>query len=427
MISKSDTKQKTAAGLSAAVHKNSLTTKSGLLERLFTLAFSGLVYPQIWEDPVVDMEALALRPGDHMMAIASGGCNVMSYLIADPASITAIDLNGAHVALNRLKICAAQNLPDYQSFYQFFGRADDVRNVALYDACLRHRLDLDSFRYWEGRTWSGKRRIERFGQNFYRFGLLGWFVGMGHFFMRLYGCKPEQVLAAKTMAEQRFVFDSLLAPIFDRKLMRWIVDQPAALYGLGIPPAQYHALAGAQAGGISQVLRGRLERLVCGFDLRDNYFAHQAFGRSYGSGVVGNGASIQNEQKPVSVPPYLEEANFEAVRSRASRIKVEHKSFTEHLASLPDASMDAYVLLDAQDWMNDAELTNLWTAITRTAKPGARVLFRTAAEPSLLPGRIPDDLLGLWAYDEERCRDFTQRDRSSIYGGVHLYTLKEAR
>ena len=30
-------------------------SKAGLLERAFALLFRGLVYPQIWEDPVADM------------------------------------------------------------------------------------------------------------------------------------------------------------------------------------------------------------------------------------------------------------------------------------------------------------------------------------------------------------------------------------
>ena len=38
--------------------------------------------------------------------------------------------------------------------------------------------------------------------------------------------------------------------------------------------------------------------------------------------------------------------------------------------------------------MDDAQLTELWSQILRTARPGTRVLFRTAAEPSLLPGRV---------------------------------------
>ncbi len=37
---------------------------------MFTLALRGLVYPQIWEDPEVDLKALELKPGARMVAIA---------------------------------------------------------------------------------------------------------------------------------------------------------------------------------------------------------------------------------------------------------------------------------------------------------------------------------------------------------------------
>jgi S-adenosylmethionine-diacylglycerol 3-amino-3-carboxypropyl transferase len=97
---------------------------------------------------------------------------------------------------------------------------------------------------------------------------------------------------------------------------------------------------------------------------------------------------------------------------------------TEHLAEAGDASHDRYILLDAQDWMSDAQLTDLWAEITRTAHPGARVLFRTAAEETLLPGRLPDALLDRWNYRAEESLGYTARDRSSIYGGVHLYVLR---
>ena len=63
-----------------AVEHHKLLSLRGIQDRLFTLAFSGLVYAQIWEDPEIDMEALALKPDDRLVAIASGGCNVMSYL-----------------------------------------------------------------------------------------------------------------------------------------------------------------------------------------------------------------------------------------------------------------------------------------------------------------------------------------------------------
>jgi len=395
-----------------AVHRHEQLSKAGLLERAFTFAFRGLVYAQIWEDPVVDMEALAITPDSHIVTIASGGCNVLSYLTANPKAITAVDLNTAHVAYNKLKIEAVRRLPDYRSFYAFFGAADQKANVQAYKDHIRPHLDETTVSYWEGRDMIGRKRIGGFAKNIYKRGLLGNFIGTAHLLAKLYKVDLSEVLDAKTVEEQRHIFETKMAPVFDKKFVRWLVDQPASLFGLGIPPAQYEALAGDNPGGIRAVLKERLEKLACDFDIKDNYFAQQAFGRGYDKGP------------DASLPPYLEEANYTDVVARIDRVEMLHANFIEHLASLPDASRDRYILLDAQDWMTDELLTSLWTQITRTAKPGARVLFRTAAAPSLLPGRVPDAILDQWDYRAKGSLDYTRRDRSSIYGGVHLYVLK---
>jgi S-adenosylmethionine-diacylglycerol 3-amino-3-carboxypropyl transferase len=100
-------------------------------------------------------------------------------------------------------------------------------------------------------------------------------------------------------------------------------------------------------------------------------------------------------------------------------------SFTDELRNRPAAIMDRYILLDAQDWMTPADLTALWTEITRTARAGARVIFRTAGKESVLPGRIPETILDRWSYEEAASETHAAADRSAIYGGFHLYVLKE--
>jgi S-adenosylmethionine-diacylglycerol 3-amino-3-carboxypropyl transferase len=240
--------------------------------------------------------------------------------------------------------------------------------------------------------------------------LLGHFIGFGHLVARLYGADLRKILRSRTLAEQRVFFETSLAPLFDKPFVRWATRRQVALYGLGIPPAQYAAL-GSGAPSMASVLRERVERLSCEFSIDDNYFAWQAFGRSYSDRAAG------------PLPPYLKQAHFEAIRDRADRVEVLNRSFTEYLKSRPDASLDRYVLLDAQDWMTDQQLNDLWGEITRTARPGARVIFRTAAEPSLLPGRVEDTTLRQWRYEADVSRDLTRRDRSAIYGGFHLYVL----
>ena len=168
------------------------------------------------------------------------------------------------------------------------------------------------------------------------------------------------------------------------------------------------------ADGMTGALRVRTERLACGFPLKDNYFAWQAFGRGYQPG------------ENASLPPYLEARHFETVRRNASRVNIVNESITVLLSARPAASVDAFVLLDAQDWMTDAQLSELWAEITRTAAPGARVIYRTAAAQSPLPGHVPDAILDRWDYRTEQSLDLGARDRSAIYGGFHLHVKRDA-
>ncbi|OYW54023.1 MAG: S-adenosylmethionine--diacylglycerol 3-amino-3-carboxypropyl transferase [Hyphomicrobium sp. 32-62-53] len=404
-------RRKSSTLVGAAVQQNSLFSIAGLNERAFTFAFSSLVYPQIWEDPVVDLEALRIESGHRVITIASGGCNALSYLVADPAEIIAVDLNASHAALNRLKNAALRHLPDYDSFYAFLGAADKKSNVELFDTHISDRLDDATRTFWNSRDVTGRRNVERFARGFYRYGLLGRFIAAGHFAAKLYGRDPRIMLKATSLEEQREIYARELKPLFEKRAVRAILNLRSSLFGLGIPPAQYDALSGGRP--MHEVVEERLARLACGFDLKDNYFAWQAFNRGY----------APDEKGPL--PIYLQPENYEAIRARASRIQMRNISYTEQLRALPAQHLDRYVLLDAQDWMNDAVLTELWTEITRTARPGARVIFRTAGEESILPGRIPDTILNQWTYEDEASRAWVARDRSAIYGGFHLYVMKD--
>lgn len=379
------------------------------LDDLFAFLFRGLVYAQIWEDPALDMAAMALGPGQRVVTIASGGCNAMSYLLGDPDEVVAVDLNRAHVALSRLKRDAALHLPDYEHFFRLFGIGADPRNVEHFDDYLRDRVDPATRAYWDGRGLRGRRRIRAFDRGIYNEGLLGRFISLLHLMLRLHGKNPRRVLEAATRAEQRQRFEEVLAPVLNGRFVRWACRVPIALYGLGIPPAQFRALADCAGGDLPKLLYRRVERLVCGFDLADNYFAWQAFGRRY---------DVEYRR---AVPPYLEPDAWETLRERAGRLDVRQASMTDYLHGQPAQSVDHYVLLDAQDWMNARQLRALWHEIARTARPGARVVFRTGAEDSPVEAVLPAAERVRWHYDPAAARAMVERDRAAIYGGFHVY------
>jgi S-adenosylmethionine-diacylglycerol 3-amino-3-carboxypropyl transferase len=397
--------------LKSAVHNNSAFSKRGLQERLFSYLFRGFVYPQIWEDPEVDLAAMEINNTHRIFTISSGGCNIMNYLTARPAAVTAVDLNPAHIALARLKLTAVTHLDDHEAFFKLFGEADTPANITTYDTLLRPHLDPVTRAYWDSFKWGLGRRINYFTRNIYRYGLLGRFIGTVHIIAKFYGKDPRVMLNARTREDQVRLFNEHLAPIFDRRLVRFLCSMPSSLYGLGIPPAQFDALNEDAKGNMADLLKDRLRRLACDYDIQDNYFAWQAFGRGY------------DRKDRRAVPRYLKRENFATLKELAHTVDLHHLTLTDYLATQGPNSFDRYVFLDAQDWMNDEQLNNLWREVARTARPGARVIFRTAGADSILPGRVHDDILDRFTYDADQCKKWSAADRSSIYGGFHMYQM----
>nr|WP_321456300.1 DUF3419 family protein [uncultured Cohaesibacter sp.] len=394
--------------IDSAVNPGAFLSLDGILERLFGRFFRGLVYAQIWEDPVEDMKAIELTPEDHVVCIASGGCNALSYLCASPASIMMVDLSPAHVALNKLKLASISHLPDQASFYDFFGHANLKSNVTNFDRYIAPHLDEETLRYWNKPRLFGKRK-NMFRKGLYRHGLLGRFIGLTHVVARVGNVNFSSLLSAQSLSDQQHFFEQQIAPLYDNWFVKFLAHRRASLFGLGIPPAQYDKLAQDADGDIVAVLRERTRKLFCDFPINQNYFAWQAATRAYSPDGFG------------PVPPYLEAQNFDILRRNADRVTILNQSLTEMLAAQPEQSKSVYILLDAQDWMDDEQLNALWSEITRTACPNARVLFRTGGTKDILPGRVDAAVLDQWHYDEEASRVATLNDRSAIYGGVHLY------
>mgnify|MGYP000155536894 CR=1 FL=1 len=393
----------------AFVRHRALSAK-GVSERLFGLMFSGLVYPQIWEDPAVDIEAMQLAPHHAIVTIGSGGCNMLAYLAEGPRHIDVVDLNPHHIALNKLKLAAFRHLPAYEDVRRMFADAGNTTNSAAFDRFIAPHLDEETRQYWTSRDALGRRRISIFDRNIYRTGLLGRFIGAGHLAARFHGIRFDRLMAANTIEEQRRIFAEDVAPAFDKKSIRWMTSRKSSLFGLGIPPQQYDELArDADHAHMADILRARLEKLACDFPLNDNYFAWQAFSRRY---------PTAGEGRP---PLYLEPENYQNIRSRTDRVSVHHRNFTELLQTKHAGSVDRYVLLDAQDWMTAEQLNALWTEINRSSAHEARVIFRTAAAASPLEEKLQADQLADWEYLAEDSARLLAQDRSAIYGGFHIY------
>ena len=69
-------------------------------------------------------------------------------------------------------------------------------------------------------------------------------------------------------------------------------------------------------------------------------------------------------------------------------------------------------------------MTDLWSAIADKAEPGSRIIFRTAGTDSPIETNLPEELHQRFIYEKELSENLFKQDRSSIYGGFHLYVVR---
>lgn len=409
----------TATTLHSAVQNERLSSKQGFLQRLFAFWFDAFVYNQIWEDPRVDIEALNLDENSRVLTISSGGCNALNYLIESPAAVTAVDLNRHHIYLLNLKAAALKKLPTYEAFFEFFGSGKGANTGANYTRYIRHHLDRDTRDFWESNTLGGGLlygdRISFFrNAGLYDHSRNGYFLRFFHRVANVFGYDPKAVLDARSITEQKSLYDKHIDPFFDTFVIKTLGKMPVTMFGLGIPPQQYDELKKDLngSGSVIDVYRERTKRLACDYPIEENYFAWQAFGRTY------------DTEKRKAVPEYLKKENYEALKANADRLTTRIGSATDEIAISEKGTYNRFVFLDAQDWMNAEAMTELWSAIAERAESGSRVIFRTAGEVSPIEVNLPSELREKFQYEAELSKLLFKQDRASIYGGFHLYILK---
>lgn len=397
------------ATLQSAIQHKAAVSKQGILQKMFAVWFDAFVYNQIWEDPRVDLQALALDEKSRVITISSGGCNALNYLVEKPEKVTAIDLNRHHIFLLRLKLAALEFFPTHEDFFAFFGHGKGEQNTKNYQRFIAPNLDEETRNFWD-------KKIYIFDKDgLYEHSRNGYFLRFFHRFANLIGCQPHKVLEAKNKAEQLELYEKYVNPFFDSFFIKTVGKLPITMFGLGIPPQQYEELKKdlAEGGSIIDIYRERTKRLAVDYPISENYFAWQAFARKY------------DTEKFQAVPEYLKAENFAGLKENVSRVSAKIGSVTDEIKNQPVGTFNRFVFLDAQDWMNPPILTDLWSTIAERGEKGSRIIFRTAGANSPLETALPKELLAKFHYEKDWSEELFKQDRASIYGGFHLYILKD--
>ena len=379
---------------------------------------TNLVYNNCWEDPRLDREALRLGPDDRVLVITSAGCNALDYALDGPRHVHAVDLNPKQNALLELKRAGIRTL-DYETFFAMFGKGRVRGFQDVYEGALRPELPEATRKYWDSHQHFFSDR--RGKPSFYFRGTSGFFArAVNRYLDSVASVRDslEAILAARSIEEQREIYERNLRETVWSRWLRWIIRRDATLSLLGVPRPQRVQVERDYVGGIGQFIEDCVEAVFARLPLADNYFW-----RVY----------LTGEYTPECCPEYLKPDNFERLKAGlVDRVSTHTDSVTGFLRK-DQPVITRFVLLDHMDWLStfrQADLSEEWQAIVDSAAPGARILWRSGGLRSDFVDRVlvrfgqrPARVGEILHYDRPQAAQLHELDRVHTYGSFWIANL----
>lgn len=346
--------------------------------------FREIGYASCWEDPAVLRAALSICRGDRVLSVASGGCNVLSLLLDDPASIFCVDLNPHQLALLRLKMAAIRHL-EYPALLELMGVRASQRRLAILETLLAALTPADRS-YWALQGGKVKAGLHRSGRTD------RYLMAFGAFLRALYGRRKVEHLFSFSNVEAQadfyrnhwdgWLWRAFFEVFFHRHVMSRAKDPSHFRY---VEPHSF-----------GRRIHGRVERLfTCGL-LRENYFLALIL--------------LGHYHTEAAVPPYLLPDNLITVRERLDRIELFEGSLSAALTQHATEGFDAFNLSNLYDWLSDEARTESMEQVCRAACDGARWCYWSTLEP-----RRPPSVAGLLS-NSEQARALADADRFPYVG-----------
>jgi hypothetical protein len=304
----------------------------------------------------MDQRVFNLTEDDHVITIASAGCNVLDYIIQG-ARVTAVDFNLCQIALTELKAIAVQEL-EFEQFFAIFACSNMQLLRQVYQDKLRPHLSPQSAEFWD----TGVYTIKSFMYSGTS-GNMAWLLFRVLFPLLGLGFLRRCIL--RNASKEEFVAE-MNKHQYGIRALAWILDNLLIRGGCvfaGVPQRQM-ALGTHRHNNLAKVI----DRVFFHTDMvHDNYF--------YAGYILG-------EYTRENCPRYLRQENYEAMRKhlRAGKLQLFHGCMNEAI-SQTTTPITVASLLDHMDWMTDRmineEITLLYQKMDH--KKG-RIFWRSFAD-----------------------------------------------
>jgi S-adenosylmethionine-diacylglycerol 3-amino-3-carboxypropyl transferase len=377
---------------------------------------NNLVYNTCWEDPRLDRVALEIGPADNILVITSAGCNALDYALCGPQHVYAVDMNPRQNALLDLKIAGIKSL-DFEDYFRLFGYGFHPDARRLYQRQMRPHLPAWSQAWWD--KWI--KFFDNKARPFYFRGTSGAFARLIKIYTdRMIRVRPyiDAALDAKTIEEQREIYEKHLKQKFWSKSMRFAMNRDTTLSMVGVPKAQRRQVETQYDGGIVKFVQDSVEAVFCRLPLSDNYFW-----RVY----------MKGEYSRSCCPEYLKADQFQRLKSGLVDRVSTHTNSVQGFLDRHDGQVSRYVLLDHMDWLSDKFFPLLeleWQSILKRADRSTRIIWRSGGLKTDFLERVNVSTNGhfrklpeLLRFHPELAADLHEKDRVHTYGSFYIADL----
>ena len=360
------------------------------MSKLNEIKFDFIRYANCWEDADILSVALNIQPGDKVLSIASAGDNSFSLLLHNPSLIVGVDVNPVQLWLTELKMVAIKHL-SREEYLAFAGFTPDTNRLSTYEN-FKNELSEEALQYWnthrslieEGIVYQGK--FEKYFR-FFAKKLLP-FIHTNKRINKLFEDKSESQQVTfynKKWNNLRWRF--FFSVFFSKYVLGKFGRDPKFMTHVKTTVSKY--IYAKSAHHLSS--KACQQNFMLQFILKGKFDA---------------------------LPHYVRAENYDIIRQRINRIKLE-KGLAQEVALKYDG-FNAFNLSNIFEYMDENVFCEVTRELIRHAKPGARFAYWNL----MVPRKISEVQPELVKPDEALSNTLTAADKGFFYGGFFIDKVK---
>ncbi|AII52786.1 DUF3419 family protein [Hymenobacter sp. APR13] len=313
----------------------------------YNVALDRLRYSLVWEDSRTLYGALTIQPTDHVLVIASAGCNVLNALLKNPRHVTAIDLNPVQLQLLRLKLHVIRH-HEHAVLRGLLGLAGPAAVAAAWQT-VAPTLPAAEHGYWASFFESHPAGILTAGR------LESYVTGFLPTLTPALQAHLRQLLGFDTVAEQAAYFEATLASSAFPALFVAYFDEANLSKGRDPRLFRYAAESGGEA--FYSRLRDTLHTEL----MRDNFFLRFFF--------------FGPENLPCAIlPPCYQRRHHALLRQQLPKLTLVEGEAVDYLRSAAGQSISKASLSNIFEYTSPAEFQRTMQALFAGNRP-LRVVY----------------------------------------------------